>query len=42
MKGQEHVDHIRSTVMINNENDPYDDFKTKDEFTNSINVAAIT
>lgn len=41
MKGQEHVDHIGSTIMINNEKEPYDAFKTEDEFMNSINVAAI-
>lgn len=41
MKGHEHVDHIGSTIIINNEKDPYD-FKTEDEFMNSINIAAIT
>lgn len=42
MKDQEHVDHIGSTIMINDEKDSYDDFRTEDEFMNSINVAAIT
>lgn len=41
MKDQEYVDHIGSTIMINNEKDPYDDFRPEIELMNSINVATI-